>query len=252
MLLNPDGTVSRGTLTAELWGDSPPRSAAANLRNYVSGVRTWLADRCHGPAGSTLTSTGNGWALNTAGPGPVTVDVREFEADRANGRSLVQQGDLVAAESYLRRAALSCRGLPLQDVAQGALLGARAAVLTAQWFSAVEEYADLLIRLGDYERARTVLHEFLSVHPTRERAWGQLMLACYHDGDVAAVVRAYRTGREALVEELGVEPGREFTALYQAILRREAVPDGTAPVFVSAPWGRSTRTGPLGRYTTHR
>jgi DNA-binding SARP family transcriptional activator len=230
LLLDPKGMVARGKLITELWGDAPPNSAGANLRTYVSGVRSWLEDWCHGVDGSGLVSTGSGWALDFVDGQTATVDVHEFEVNRAKGRRLAELGDLISAEPHLGRAALSCRGLPLQDVQQGALLGARTAVLTAQWFSAVEEYADLLIGLGRYEQARTMLHEFLGVHPTRERAWGQLMLACYHDGDLAAVVKAYRCGREALVDELGVEPGSEFIALYQAILRRDAWPSGVHPL----------------------
>ncbi|MEU4765850.1 BTAD domain-containing putative transcriptional regulator [Actinosynnema sp. NPDC023794] len=245
LLLHPEGTVTRDRLAGELWGDFPPPSAAANLRTHVSGLRSWLGKLFHDAAESELVSTGTGWALNMTKCGEATTDVDRFEVDLAHGRKLADDGHLVDAEPLLRRAAMSCRGLPLQDVPQGARLAARAAVLTAQWLSGVEEYADVLIQLGSYEHARIVLHELVGAHPTRERAWGQLMIACYRDGDLTAVVKAYRGAREALVEELGVEPSVEFTSLYQAILRRETALEEIRPFRVVRPPVRRSVREPM-------
>lgn len=245
LLLTPQRAVARNRLTAELWGAAPPRSAAANLRTHVSGLRSWLGDCLPETAESGLLSTGNGWALGFAQRMTVTIDVHGFERDLRTGRQLVDANDLCGAEPYLRRAALACRGVPLQDIPQGALLSARAAVLTAQWLSAVEEYADLLIKLGDYERARTVLHDFVGDHPARERAWRGLLLACYHQGDLAAVVSTYRSARRALAEELGVEPGAELTVLYRSMLRRDPRLSRSRPACPQRP---GPRTVPLGSF----
>lgn len=78
----------------------------------------------------------------------------------------------------------------------------------------------VLSRHGGKKRAVLAML-LLAAHPTRERAWGRLLLACYHQGDLAAVASVYRDARKALVEELGVEPGAELTALYRSILRRD-------------------------------
>ena len=58
------------------------------------------------------------------------------------------------------------------------------------------------------------------------------MLALYRSGRQADALEAYREARLALVEELGIEPGRELRDLEQAILRQEA-----ALELVSAPPG---------------
>src|SRR5687768_6048537 len=42
LLLRPAEAVSTGELTAMLWGDQPPASAAANVRTYVRGLRQAL------------------------------------------------------------------------------------------------------------------------------------------------------------------------------------------------------------------
>ncbi|MEQ4300059.1 AfsR/SARP family transcriptional regulator [Plantactinospora sp. B6F1] len=214
LMLLDGGTVSRTRLAAELWGRDAPRSAPANLRTYLSGLRAWLADR------ADLVREGAGWRLVPPSRVRLTVDVTSFQAELAQGRRAARCGDLVAAGGHLRHALGYWRGAPLQDVPQGGPLGARAAVLEAERFAATEEYASVLVKLGEYEAARAMLHEFLGDHPHRERAWGQLMVACYRSGDLAGALAAYRSARVALITGYGMEPGAELAALHRAILQR--------------------------------
>ena len=58
-------------------------------------------------------------------------------------------------------------------------------------------------------------------HPLRERLRGQLMLALYRSGRQADALDAYREGRAALREELGLEPGAALRELEQAILNQD-------------------------------
>uniref|UniRef100_UPI0013C2E4E0 ATP-binding protein n=1 Tax=Allorhizocola rhizosphaerae TaxID=1872709 RepID=UPI0013C2E4E0 len=61
-------------------------------------------------------------------------------------------------------------------------------------------------------------------HPLHERFRAQLMLARYRSGDVVGALDAFRTARQVLAEELGVEPSPELAHLHQSILRREETP----------------------------
>ncbi|AVT35818.1 AfsR/SARP family transcriptional regulator [Plantactinospora sp. BB1] len=214
LMLLDGGAVSRTRLAAELWGRAAPRSAPANLRTYLSGLRAWLADR------ADLVRDDSGWRIVPPARVRFTLDVTSFQAALAQGRRAAQAGDLAGAGGHLRRAVGYWRGAPLQDVPQGGPLAARAAVLEAERFAATEEYADLLVRTGEYEAARAMLHEFLGDHPHRERAWAQLMVACYRGGDLAGALAAYRSARVALITGYGMEPGDELTALHRAILHR--------------------------------
>lgn len=218
LLLAHEQTVTRARILQELWNGPPPSSAEANMRTYVSKLRAWL-DRqpADGPA-RRLPLTERGWLLALPDS---EVDVLVFEAELSAGRRAASAGDWMHAAAHLRSCLDLFRGPALSDVPQGPVLAARAAVLNAQRLSAVEEYAHILLRLGRHAQARDVLLRFLTEHPGRERAWGQLMLACYRDGDLPGALEAYRSARTSLAERLGVEPGAELAELHRAILRRQ-------------------------------
>lgn len=83
----------------------------------------------------------------------------------------------------------------------------------------MEDVVELLIEAGDPDRARLLLHDFLSRQPYRERAWGHLMVACSRSGDVAAAVDAFRRACGHLAVDLKARPSPLLTALHEAILR---------------------------------
>ena len=61
------------------------------------------------------------------------------------------------------------------------------------------------------------------------------MLALYRCGRQAEALQAYRDARRALVDELGIEPGKQLQELEQAILRQDAALDLPAAGAPSAP-----------------
>ena len=62
------------------------------------------------------------------------------------------------------------------------------------------------------------LEALVAEHPLREGLHGRLMLALYRCGRQAEALAAFATARAALVDELGIEPGRGLRELHQAIL----------------------------------
>ena len=59
----------------------------------------------------------------------------------------------------------------------------------------------------------------------RERLRGYLMLALYRSGRQTEALDLYRESRQALAQELGLEPGRPLQDLEQAILRQDPALD---------------------------
>ncbi|MFD2352389.1 BTAD domain-containing putative transcriptional regulator [Nonomuraea ferruginea] len=136
-----------------------------------------------------------------------------------------------------------------------------AARLEEQRLTALEDYADVRLALGQDSSQIGELAELAAQHPTRERFHGLLMRALYRSGRQAEALEVYRSLRERVRDELGLDPGPELAALHQAILeqspglRRPAVVPAPAPhpAARTAHRARGPRRGPrrTGRAATH-
>src|SRR5947207_230352 len=88
--------------------------------------------------------------------------------------------------------------------------------------AAVEDRIDAELALGHHGELVAQLERLAGEHPLRERLRGQLMLALYRTGRQAEALEVYRDTRSALVDELGIEPGRALKELERAILTQDA------------------------------
>jgi tetratricopeptide (TPR) repeat protein len=73
------------------------------------------------------------------------------------------------------------------------------------------------------------LRGLVEQHPLRERLHGSLMLALYRSGQQADALEAYRTARDRLAGEIGVEPGPELRELHRRILERDPALESHPP-----------------------
>ena len=87
--------------------------------------------------------------------------------------------------------------------------------------AALEQRIELDLELGRHGALVAELEALTAEHPYRERLHAQLMLALYRAGRQADALDAYRRARHALVEDLGLEPGRELQSLEAAILAQD-------------------------------
>ena len=87
LLLHRREVVLSDRLIDELWGGEPPATAGKTLRVYVSNLRKALGD-------GLLVTRHSGYLLTTA---PDRVDVDRFERLVAEGRDLLERGDVRAA-----------------------------------------------------------------------------------------------------------------------------------------------------------
>ena len=91
--------------------------------------------------------------------------------------------------------------------------------------AAVEERIEADLRLGRHVELVAELEGLVREHPLRERLRAQHMLALYRSGRQADALESFRDARRALVDELGLEPGRELRELEQAILTQDPALD---------------------------
>lgn len=214
MLLAHDGrAVPVPALVREIWGDEPPQSAVANLRTYVMQLRRHL------PGGEArLTTSRSGYLLRVD---DTDFDIPRFRARAADARRAVAQRRLPeAAELYTEALAL-WRGAPLENVTQGVALRTFTQHLTELYLSTVEEQVGVETALGRHSCVVQRLRHVVKLHPLHERLRGRLMLALYCDGDVAGALATFTEARQALRDELGMEPGDDLCRLHQAVLRRD-------------------------------
>jgi DNA-binding SARP family transcriptional activator len=212
LLLHANRVLSSHSLVEALWGDSPPETAATALQGYVSQLRKAFA-----PAR----------AIVTRAPGYL-VEVEEDELDLNRFERLVEEarqasteGDAARAAVQLREALALWRGPALGDLADEPFARSEALRLEELRLVAVEERIEADLALGRQAALVGELEGHVAQHPLRERPRAQLMVALYRSGRQAEALAAYREARRVLVDELGIEPGRELQELEQAILRHD-------------------------------
>ena len=216
LLLHPNELVSRDRLIDELWGSRAPPGAAHNLEVYVSRLRKAL--RANGEAGTPLQTRPGGYLLRLE---PGQLDVEEFESLLARGRQSLAEGDPAGAVDALDEARALWHGEPLADLAFEPFAQAEIERLGELRLAALELRIDALLELGRHAGVLSELEVLVAREPLREALRGQLMLALYRSGRQADALEVYRQSREALVEELGLEPGQALQQLEQAILRQD-------------------------------
>nr|BFE82116.1 hypothetical protein GCM10020093_047170 [Planobispora longispora] len=93
--------------------------------------------------------------------------------------------------------------------------------LEEQRLSALEQRAEARLELGEHGLLVGELGDLVARHPLRERLRAVHMRALYRAGRQSEALAGYTELRERLAEELGLDPGPELAALYQAILGQD-------------------------------
>ena len=220
LLAHREEAVSPARLIDVLWGEDPPATAAKSLQVHVSQLR-----RALGP-GQPVVTRPSGYAVDLE---PGQLDLERFEALVVRARGERAGGRLPEASRLLREALGLFRGPPLVDAP---LLGPAASEperLAAVRLAALEERLDIDLATGEHAAIVGELEALAAEHPYRERMHAQLMLALYRAGRQADALDAFRRVRGVLVEELGLDPGRELQRLEAAILAQDPALDLVAP-----------------------
>jgi hypothetical protein len=138
------------------------------------------------------------------------------------GRSALDAGDAAQAADLLRRAAALWRGAPLPELVYEGDFSHHAERLAEMRLACSEDRIDADLALGRHARVIGELESLTRSYPLRERLHGQLMLALYRSGRQAEALEVFRSTRERLLDDLGIEPGQSLVELNRRILQQDA------------------------------
>ena len=205
--------VTVGALVDAVWGDPVPDGAEHTLQQHVSAIRKLLEPgRGSATAATILLTRSPGYELRVE-----SLDADEFERSAAAGFGRGERS-LAGRDGRPRgRARMSARSGAL-DVRDSPKLSAAAVRLDDQRLTVLEALFDARLESGQAGAVVAEIEQLVVEHPFRERLRGQLMLALYRSGRQADALAAYRTARQVLIDELGIEPGAALRDLEQAIL----------------------------------
>src|SRR5690242_13169604 len=240
LLINPGQIVSVDTLISEVWRDHPPARAANLISIYVLRLRRLMDD----PDGQLLVTRAPGYQLRVAGD---DTDALLFEAMVRDGRRAFAAGDLAGAASRLTEALALWHGRPLADVPPTPLVEAEAERLAELRLDADELRITAELALGRHDQAVAELRRLLADHPLREGLWLLLMRALDGAGRHAEALEVYARARDAISEQLGVDPGAELRQLYAELLAK----DTAAPAGIISAGTVTTRPRPGGAGPDH-
>lgn len=227
LLLHANEVVPRDGLIDDLWGERPPVTAVKAVQVYVSQLRKRLA-----ADGSAITTSGSGYVLELA---PDELDSLRFERMLAEARARAAAGADDEASRVYEEALALWRGPVLAGLTFESHASTVVERLEESRLAAATSRIDCELALGRHDRVIGELEQLVAEHPLQERLRGQLMLALYRSGRQTEALRAYRSARETLVEEVGLEPGPALQALEHAILLQDPALDTAAGVTRSAP-----------------
>jgi DNA-binding SARP family transcriptional activator len=173
-----------------------------------------------------LVTGGAGYQLNIA---PEDVDALHFGELAAMGRAALDRGDAPAAAGLFSAALALWRGAALADVQDSAFAPIAARRLESDRLAVFESLADARLLLGQHREIVSELELAVALDPYRERFHAQLMVALYRSGRQAGALAAFQRARSRLVDDLGLEPGRELCDLERAVLRQAPELDAPCP-----------------------
>ena len=218
LLLRPGQSVPLKQVVGDLWGGEVPDHAVGAVRTYASRLRAVLEPgRARRAPGAVLVSVGDGYTLRTPGDPALSVDVHAFTAKIAEAERLRAAGEAQAAYDRLATALALWQGEALLGV-PGPYAEQQRGWLAQRRLAAAEARLELGLELGRHTEVLDALDTLVSEHPLREHLRELRMLALYRGGRQAEALACFAEIRELLVEELGIDPGPELSALHQRIL----------------------------------
>ncbi len=228
LLLHANRVVPTSRLVEALWPtDQPPTTARKILQNAVWRLRRALAHLPDSGGTPELVTRAPGYMVRVRGE---QVDLLVFQQQVDRGRAALAVGDPFTAGRVLSDALSLWRGPVLADLVEDGMAWPELTAIQERRLDVMEDRFEAELASGGHHAILRELEAFVQDEPLRERAAQQLMLALYRCGRQADALGVYRRVRTALVDGLGLEPGREMQLLRQSILTHDPALDLLAEV----------------------
>ncbi|WP_433550582.1 AfsR/SARP family transcriptional regulator [Micromonospora zamorensis] len=214
LLLRSNRVVPFEQIVTELWGDNPPRRASAAVHVYVSQLRKLL--KGSGQRKSPILTQPPGYLIRIE-EGELDLDVflRLTEECRRHQRDGHHQEVVDLATK-----ALDMWQEPiLSDLHESDVVNRFSVWLEELRVELIEMVVDAHLALGRHRESVSYIYSLLQDYPLHETFHRQLMLALYNSGRTGDALLAYRSARDSLQQELGLEPNRSLQDLQQLILK---------------------------------
>jgi DNA-binding SARP family transcriptional activator len=244
LLLRREQAHSREMLAALLWGDSPTAQSKKNLRQALWQLQAALGMQSVPDDDRVLRVEAEWVRVNPQAD--LWLDVAEFEHvfGQARGRRGEElDGDAIQA---LRGAVELYRGDLLEGWYQDWCLYERERLQT-MYLAMLDKLMAHCEAHQQYETGLAYGARILRYDRVHEQTHRRLMRLHYLAGDRATALRQYQHCVAALQEELGVQPSRRTTALYERIQLDRQVEAAPPPAEASAPPGITSLHGLVAR-----
>ena len=209
--------VSIDRLVTLLWGDDLPDNPEASLHSAVFKLRRALRSVCDR---EVLLTRERGYQLALS-PGDLDADLFGELVSRAGGQPPEE------AAGTLAEALALWRGQAYAGFADTEIAQLEAIRLEESRRTAVERRAEALLACGRAADVVPVLEPFVAEHPLRESARASLMRALHETGRTAEALAHYRSHRDHLGQDLGLEPSRVMQSLQVELLQEAPAPGAT-------------------------
>jgi len=218
LLLNP-GPHDRSRLAGLLWGDCVEEKARHNLRQTLWRLRQSLPPDLLRESRLTV---------ELVRSDRVQVDALLLEEAMQRAEHCRHRQDDGCIIKHLREAVSVYLGefmpeLEMADIPEYAAWHASYATYIREMaLTALSNLTNVLLRQGDYEQALGYARRQLLLAPWWEEGHRLMITLLALTGQRSAAIVQYETCRQRLLEEVGVEPMPETTALYRRLLQWQA------------------------------
>ncbi|MEH1163988.1 BTAD domain-containing putative transcriptional regulator [Micromonospora sp. CPCC 205539] len=239
--------VSMTDLINLIWGDDPPLSAVNVIHKYVGALRRLLEpDLPLRSSGSYLLRHGNGYRFAA---GPETLDLAAFRQFVAAAKVGTAEDRPEEALGRYADALRLCHGPAGDGLADTAAATATFAGVDGEFVDAAVAAATIAVRAHRPTEILAPLRLAAEMGRLHEPVHASLVTTLAAAGHQAEALAAYRTIRERLADELGIDPGRELREAQQRVLTQTVAPPADEPddVEPALPQARSSRPFPLVR-----